>query len=354
MSTPHLRLIALFGALLLITARLDAQPAPRADAPKTETLPFWDSTQGIKVAASMQLFGAPGPLALPMVRVVGGEQPLLWPEWQLFLERVPALSPKLLARLKDGTEVPDFSGKAPVPKAGWDLYWAITQALIFAAQTPMGVFAKSAQDNEHVTFTHLWQTPGKFRGQVIPIKGRLLRVRKMEALMRVKKEGTPFVYEGWIAGPTKHTNPFAVIFTELPESLKPAEEMDRPVTFYGYFLIKVRYTAAKDVRQTPLLVGHSLVLEPLPPTPVNEQPYLPFSKYVLYAVIGGLIVLTVLFFILNLWFRRGDAQVNARLAEVRDRQASLPGTEGGAAPFADEPSEGGTETPRHPPSNGST
>lgn len=360
MLKPRLRLTALLGVLLLFVVCLDAQEAPRSDAPKPagtnpklEGLPFWDTSHGIKVAASMQLFGAPSPLALPMIRVTGSEQPLLWPEWQLVVDRAPPLSRKLLARLKDGTEVPDFSGKAPVPKAGWNLYWALTQALLLAAQTPNEAFAKSAQGNEHVTFTHLWQTPDKFRGKVIPIKGRLLRVRKMEALQRVKNEGTPFVYEAWIAGPTKHTNPFAVLFTELPEGFQPAEEMDRPVTFYGYFIVKVRYTAAKDVRQTPLLVGHSLVLGPASPTaPAGDQSYGPFSRSVLYAVIGGLIVLTLLFFFFNLWFRRGDAQVQARLAEVRDRQTTLPGQESGAGPFVDEHTEGSTAPTHQPPANG--
>ncbi len=65
-----------------------------------------------------------------------------------------------------------------------------------------------------MTFAHLWNTPERYRGKVIPIQGRLARLRKNDATLAAQKQGVRYVYEGWIFGPTEHSRPFWVVYSQ--------------------------------------------------------------------------------------------------------------------------------------------
>ena len=101
------------------------------------------------------------------------------------------------------------------------------------------------------------------------------------------------VYEGWIEGPTKNAPLFWVVMPAAPEDkddptgeLKPAEEMNRPVKFYGYFFKLLPYPVQlgsgenlKTVdRFAPMLIGPPVIVTgPAAKPPADDHPAPPSS-----------------------------------------------------------------------------
>jgi hypothetical protein len=243
-------------------------------------------------------------------------------------DTAPALNAEWLDEVRDGTPMPDLRGKAddeirPDQRA---IVKLLSQAIIFAANTPPDAFAKSARENEHVTFAHLWNDPARYRGQVMHIQGRLVRLRKNSAPSQAQASGIPFVYEGWIQGPTRGSHPFWILFPILPDGLKEAETMDREVIFDGYFLKKMKYVAGDGSKylQTPFLVGSTVTLvkesaAQLPATPIAET-----VATCIVIVVGAAGVGLVL---LTWYFHRGDQAVKKRLADLQAERFSAGGEE---------------------------
>src|SRR5262249_20243946 len=153
-----------------------------------------------------------------------------------------------------------------------------------ATEFPVETFVDRSKEHNHVTISHLYGNPARYRGEVIPIKGALKRLRKYETSLPARNEGVLFLYEGWIYGPTPKANPFQVIVASLPEGLKESEEMDKKVTFYGYFLKLNKYRAAKGEQVTPYLVGPTILLES-PPAPESAA-RTPLSAQAILTVTG--------------------------------------------------------------------
>lgn len=295
---------------------------------------FWDSLPRMKAAASAQLILEGNPFTLALMRLRGRDF-LVWRE-DLIAEHVPELNPDWLEKIRDKTPMPDFRGVADDEKRKDQLavYDAFCQAVLYAQQTPLDLFIEDAKENAHVTFAHLWTNSNQYRGMVIPLKGTLLRMRKFDAPNKLRKEGLKFVYEGWIKGLTPDAKPFVVIFPIAPEDrssptgvLEPAEQLSRPVSFYGYYLKLFRYAVIEKGKSrdqdSPMLVGPTLVLErklpppppppPPPPDPVSEQFYILLGGF--GAVVVGLIVG------LSWWFRGGDHAFRQRVRELHTAQA---------------------------------
>jgi len=67
---------------------------------------------------------------------------------------------------------------------------------------------------------------------------------------------------------------------------------------------------------------------------------------VLGFVLGGLVAMTVLFLVINFWFRRGDERIRTTLSEIQSKN--------NPPPFVnDEPAGEATEVPRAFPATGS-
>jgi len=196
-------------------------------------------------------------------------------------------------------------------------------------------FVNSAEENENRVYPHLKATPDRFRGQIITVKGTLKVVRKEDTprlvANRLGKE-IPWIYTGWIIGPTKGAPPFAVVFLDMPLELqaeKNLEKLDLDVTFHGYFLGLVSFPADKEVRGKtrdvphPYLVGKTLKVHPrekkddvVPPV---EKATTPQSYYILAWTVGSIVAVALLVALLNTWFRSGDRRIQSRLADVRER-----------------------------------
>ena len=242
-----------------------------------DTNKFWDDDRRSQAAAAAQLVIEHNPFTQALLRIRGWEKGV-WhePLYDVNLG-APPLDPDWLAKIDDKRNLPNFGRFIDDERRSqdWAVYNVYCQALRFAAQIPIEAFIKSAAENKNVTWGHLYQNPGDFRGKVIPIQGRLLRVRQLDAPRGLQEKGIHHVYEGWILGPTKNSYPFVVIFPDLPKDktsptgvLEPNEDLNRKATFYGYFFKKYRYPVQlgsganvhTEERDTALLIGPAPIL----------------------------------------------------------------------------------------------
>jgi hypothetical protein len=252
------------------------------------------------------------------------------------LDTVPAID-ALLVGVRDKT-------RTPTPKSNLEEFWGYCETIVLASRIGSQAFARSARENQEATFAHVFNDPDNYRGKVVHVEGRLARLRGWPAPEYVKQRGVANLYEAWVFDATQGTNPWCVIFTDLPAGLKVGEKMNIPVTADGYFFKKYRYTAANDDRYTPLVIGRTLHLEKAPSQSVGA-----FSAHFLVLLglmIGGAVVLIgALVFGLSWWFRRADHRHRSLLANARgeafpDRSK----VEAGVNPFVDFP-----ETPPDEP-----
>ena len=179
-----------------------------------------------------------------------------------------------------------------------------------------------------MTFAHLWEQPGDFRGQVIHVEGRLKRLRQFDAPRPAAAEGVRVVYEGWVFAEEYFSNPFCVLFTELPPGLRPAEKMEYHVAFDGYFFKRYRYQAGDGLREAPLLIGHTLKLLDAPAADSS----LPMSQQFLLLLVGFAVVVILLLVGTGWWMRRGDRRVQERLARKGFTRFQDPGTAADSPP----------------------
>ena len=213
----------------------------------------------------------------------------------------------------DAAVLAGIEDRAPVRNASENLFesQAYNFVLVQASKLSSEDFARSARRD--VTFAHLWEQPGDYRGQVIHVEGRLKRLRQFDAPRPAAAEGVAIVYEGWIFAEEYFSNPYCVLVTQLPPGLGPAEKMERQATFDGYFFKRYRYRAGDGLREAPLLIGRTLAMRDA--APADSSPSLSQSfLLLLLAFFAGVVICVV---ILSLWMRRGDRQVQARLARTR-------------------------------------
>ena len=113
-----------------------------------------------------------------------------------------------------------------------------------------------------------------FRLELIRFDGKLTKLRKLPATKALQDIGIQSVYEGWLTPDDEsNANPVCVVFTDLPVGLEPAPELDRRVSFAGYFFKAMAYPGpdydpvrdtqegGRGWRTVPLLIGRSLTLQ---------------------------------------------------------------------------------------------
>lgn len=302
-------------------------------------LPFQATEVGINVCAMVACIGSAPftnqghPVAIIGTRVLAGKEELPLTKWHFTLDTVFPLNQNVLDLMQDGRPLPDlrFKELKELPLPDRALYIAYNDALHYANRATLDMFEKSGEEYQNVVFRHLATDPKRFRGKVITITGKLNAIQENTAPAARRQEGLKVVYNGFIVGPTKGAPPFTVVFTELPAGvLEPTEKFNRDVTFRGYFLGNVRHPADKEKGRgqkdivSPWLVGKTVVVLPEekkvenPPPPDEEKTS--NSAIILTWTIGGIIGVAIAVALLNVWFRRGDRAVQARLREMRDRQ----------------------------------
>ena len=224
----------------------------------------------------------------------------------------PHIDPDILAGVED---------KAPVRNAAEN--YAEAQAynylLVQANATPASALAKSARRD--LTFAHLFEEPGKYRGQIVHIEGRLRRLRRFDAPRLAAKQSVPVIYEAWIFGEAYFSNPYCVIATAVPKSIPVADTLNHHVAFDGYFFKRYRYQAGDSWRDAPLLIGHAL-LDRESAVPESGASFATWLLPLLVTVVGASVLLVVS---LNWWFRRGDRRIRMHLETNRNANFVEPG-----------------------------
>lgn len=294
---------------------------------------FWENTPFTKQTAAVELVAAQNPFTVLALRAMGKHYVVWGLEEDVFVNEntAPRLDRRLLSALNqwDDKIFPDIRRKLPeeVTELEKAVIEAYTQALLSTALTAPEKFKFSAQGNEWISWGHMYREPWKYRGEVVPIEGRLVRIRKEEAPLAAKAQGVHFVYEGWVFMDTHGTNPVCVLFAHLPDGVKPAERMDRRITAYGYFFYRYRYLAADGhPHRTLLFFAPTFEVESTRAV-ADQTPSRPWDN-IRDLVLMGIFILgggtLVLILGLTWWFRRNDLLVRKRLDALRASQMLAP------------------------------
>ncbi len=322
-------LLGLWLGFLSVARAQDAVKAPllakAVKAREHDSYRFWFDPRRAQPAAAAEIVLTHDPYLALALRL-RGRSLLVWNEPDV-PDEAPALNPEWLgaAHDRDGKPLPDLRGRSPdeIKKSERDFYSLYNQALANAFWVPASAFAKSARENEDVTFAHLYTEIWKYRGKVIHLEGRLKRLRKYDAPRAAQAKGVKNVFEGWVFLPTTGSHPVCVLFPLLPEGLKPAENMDRVVSFDGYAIFLFRYRSGDGDKKTPLLIAPTLKLLDRA-THVEGKNISGMSPSLLYLFVGFVVGVAVLVIGLSWWLRRGDQQVREHLARLRaERTAEM-------------------------------
>jgi hypothetical protein len=177
-----------------------------------------------------------------------------------------------------------------------------------------------------VTFADLFQTGREdYQFKLVALKGRLIRVKRMEPPKRLAEAGVADLYEAWVVPETEpRGNPVCVVLTELPEGVEPAPLMNRQVTVAGYFFKLFHYESAEpkkddptrhEWKKAPLLIGHGLSLVPEP----EGGPTI-WIRWFIPVIVGGIVTMALTAFLLSRWFRAGDRRARAEFENARLNQ----------------------------------
>ena len=209
-------------------------------------------------------------------------------------------------------------------------YGAYLQAVVQAGRVDFDAFWQAGGANTNMHRGDLMNRPARLRGQVVRGEGVVRRIRKLEPLPEAVKQGVGELYESWVFQDLYGANPVCVITARLGGNLAPAENLQRPVRFSGYFLKAYRYQAAKTVggkpveRECPLLVGPELVGLVEPPKPLADMGTWP--RDLLSIILGCFALALALVWGMTWWMGSSDKRVRARLEKVR-RQNRFEGTD---------------------------
>jgi hypothetical protein len=325
--------IVLFGTVLLACSSLNGQDKkdqakePPKDQPTV--LNFWQLDAGLGTEAAAQMIGAANPLGALGARMLASDDAAALPGWRFvfdeplpiyhcYLEAIQDRRPLPNIRVEKDKPPPDAWVKPGSPDWGW--YRAFNEALRRADEADLDMFKKAAKENEDVVYSHLKATPGRYRGKIITITGKLSVIRR-EDPPRFVPDSIDRIYTGYITGPTPGAPPYAIAFTQLPDDVeKPSEELNLEVTFHGYFLSLVTFpaeTGSKTQKKviSPYLVGKTLIVKPKRET-ATEGPY---SFYLIVGIVGGFVIVALLVAAMNIWFRRGDRRIRSQLAAMREK-----------------------------------
>jgi len=218
----------------------------------------------------------------------------------------------LLDMVRDDRGIPTAKNDDQEVMAYWEM------ALV-ASRTDPEAFRRAADIS--LTRADLLNQPSRNRGKVVTLKGRLVRLRKIEPTAMGAQAGVPRLYEGWIINEAYGANPSVVLVSSLPEGIAPAESMDIDVEVNGFFYKRYRYESAgpgpdgASYRKAPLVMGREIRRIPMVPVVDSSEKkamsaLLPWFL-ALVAGTGGLIAF------LTFWMGRRDDRVRKRIKQLR-------------------------------------
>jgi len=175
----------------------------------------------------------------------------------------------------------------PIPKEWWlvvqdsrGLFVGNPESLTYSRVLARALYtspqAFASVTRRDITFTHLFQDPERYRGVVVHVEGRLLRINRYEPPPEATEAGVTDLYEAWIFNEQFGASPYVVVFPAWPKDLSREllgkgkigngqRDQQVRVKVDAYFFKKFRYRDQKGDRDTPLLIGHTLELSTGPP-----------------------------------------------------------------------------------------
>lgn len=200
---------------------------------------------------------------------------------------------------------------------------AFWQILVLAHYTSAKAFAGSTRRD--VTYANLFNEPEHYRGQVVHVSGRLIKLLANPAPHEARAAGLGTFYEGWIMTDPYGENPVCVAFTDLPSGLQVDNERkyNDEVSIDGYFYKRYRYKAVdskkpNEFRDAPMLIGHTLLgrfNKPAVAENTESDNWGHSLIWVFMGVIGGAAAGVIG---LTFWFRYHDSRVRHRLRASRN------------------------------------
>jgi hypothetical protein len=180
----------------------------------------------------------------------------------------PEVPAEWLQRIEDDRPLASAKDNAEEHKA-FDRFVA------FARKQPLEYLAQNV-NKEMDTLKLMSSERTRFRGDLMHLEGRLLRLVKLAVDAELQKEGIAELYEGWVRE-EGNVNPVGVIVSELPADLNPGDKLSRFVAVDGYFFKLYRYTDPEEnERRAPLLIGRTFSKnEPAPEEKDAAKPTTP-------------------------------------------------------------------------------
>jgi hypothetical protein len=273
----------------------------------------WTTTRGRQLRAVAELAFAPSFETMPvtaLAQVSAGQALDFWTVTDpMVVQKIPQ---SLLELVRDDRGIPTAKNDDQEVMAYWEM------ALV-ASRTDPEAFRRAADIS--LTRADLLNQPSRNRGKVVTLKGRLVRLRKIEPTAMGAQAGVPRLYEGWIINEAYGANPSVVLVSSLPEGIAPAESMDIDVEVNGFFYKRYRYESAgpgpdgASYRKAPLVMGREIRRIPMVPVVDSSEKkamsaLLPWFL-ALVAGTGGLIAF------LTFWMGRRDEKVRKRIKQLR-------------------------------------
>ena len=201
-----------------------------------------------------------------------------------------------------------------------DEYNAYNYFILFAREVPPDLLAKHAR--QELTFNVLFQADrSKYRGEIIHVEGKLLRLKWIGSNSALEAAGVRDLWEAWVFEDKQDGNPTCVIVSELPEGIKPADEIfDTRASLDGYFFKRYKYKAKDATRLAPLAIGRSMKVSQAPPATGSASTYESLLSGIVPVGIILVVGLAITLIVLTWWFRRGDKQVQVKLSELRSER----------------------------------
>jgi hypothetical protein len=286
------------------------------------TSEIWLHPQKAGAVSAAQLVAVRDPLAMAAMRVEGFDRDL-WDEPPLWLDMVPPLSRDRLDKVKDDTSFGNFGDRAPaeIPKEALAEDMVFWQAVAYSAKVPRDIFATAARANSKLTFGHLYHEPGKYRGKVVHIEGRLKQLKRLDPPWHAQRKGIGVLYEGWIYLDQPGTHPVCVLFPIKPDSLAIGDKLNERVSFDGYFFKRYRYISGRLDEDKNNVALNTLALIGPTVTPVGHTSTAGWSMYgsstILTWILGFVGGVVLLIMSMTWWFKRNDRLVRARLEAVQ-------------------------------------
>ena len=204
--------------------------------------------------------------------------------WQELVVTHPGHTDELeIDALKE--ELQAVSDMAPMSAEEMPAYWRLVK---WAYAVPGEELRKQARTD--LLFTHLFQNPNRYRGELVNVKLHVRRLLQDDAY--ANSANVKVVYEAW--GPTEEsqTNPYCVVFVDVPPGVKIQANAFLDARFVGFFLKKLYYEDSSGAKRTaPLLIGRMIYDEE---AKIRNLPQPGVNVTMIVSIVAGLVGLVLL------------------------------------------------------------